>query len=124
MPTFLYIGIWYFIADSPRWHLKKGNIAHATKILLGAAETNKKSCVVRGNFIEGLRPDRFTQQIKLEGWCSLWRCNQNFVNIVCIHLIWGAILTNFNGMLLNTRNFGGAFVHRNVAMTGIMNMKL
>lgn len=121
LPTIAYIISWCFLADSPRWHIKKGNITRATRIILQAAKTNSKSCIVRGDFIEGLAPDRFTAQKTIKsdtGLLSLWKLNRNFINIVCIHFIWGAVLTNFNGMLLNTRNFGAETLNRNVALTG------
>lgn len=121
LPTILYIISWYFLADSPQWHIRKGNIAQATRIILEAAETNEKSAIINGDFIKGLAPNRFAPK-KTDhsdsGLLSLWKCNRNFVNIVCIHLIWGAVLTNFNGMLLNTRNFGVDTLNRNVALTG------
>lgn len=122
LPTIAYIILWYFVADSPRWHIKKGNITLATKIILNAAETNNKSRILHGNFIAGLSADHFAPRTSPSdaGLLSLWKFNRNFVNIVFIHLIWGTVLTNFNGMLLNTRNFGAETLHRNVALTGIV----
>lgn len=119
LPTIAYIALWYFLADSPQWHIRKGNISQATRIILEAAESNSRSSIVHGDFIEGISPHRFALKSHTDaGWLSLWKCNRNFINIVFVHLIWGAVLTNFNGMLLNTRNFGADTLNRNVALTG------
>lgn len=119
LPTIAYIMLWYFLADSPQWHLRKGNIRQATRIILEAAETNSRSSIVHGDFIESLSPQRFASKNHTDaGLLSLWKCNRNFINVVFVHLIWGAVLTNFNGMLLNTRNFGADTLNRNVALTG------
>lgn len=119
LPTIAYIILWHFMPDSPRWHIKKGNIRQATRIILQAAQTNNKSCILHGDFIEGLSPDRFTPQNQCDGGLlSLWKFDRNFINILFIHLVWGAVLTNFNGMLLNTRNLGAEALNRNVALTG------
>lgn len=120
LPTFAYIGLWYFIADSPRWYMRRGRIGHATKIILDAAVYNEKSKIVHGDFIESLKPERFLQNVESNrsdiNWFRLWT-NGNFLNVLCVHLIWGTMTTNFNGMLLNSRSFGADKLHQTVAMT-------
>lgn len=118
-PTLGYIALWFFIPDSPRWHLRKGNLSHALKILTNGAEINKRLHIIQNDFIENLRIDQYTQKKSTidVNWFNLWK-NSNFLNILCVHLAWGGTLTNFNGMLLNTRNFGVDALHRNVFMTG------
>lgn len=119
LPTLLYVGLWFLIPDSPRWHLRKGNLSQAMKIITNAAEANQRMNLIHDNFVAELRSAQHAAQERkpAANWFDLWR-GTNFVNILCIHLVWGATLTNFNGMLLNTRNFGADTLHRNVLMTG------
>lgn len=112
---FVICAIW--LPDSPRWHMQNGNIAEAAEIISDAAVVNGKSCLVAADFIEGLRPERFTQKpLESGSWTELWQLSS--LNIFCIHLVAGATLCAFNGMLLNARNLGADQMHVNIALTG------
>lgn len=118
LPSIVYLIICFiWLPDSPRWHLQRGNIIKTAKIISDASIVNQAPCAVAGDFIEGLRPERFVKDHKKSGsWRELWKTGT--LNIVCIHLIAGATLCTFNGMLLNVRNFGGDNLHINISLTG------
>lgn len=133
LPTIAYMMLWYFLADSPRWHMQRGNRTHARKIISEAATINNKSSSILSNdFIDDVcivsndgcamktrmpPPTATTTEPNEDGFLSLWTCNR-CINMILIHAVWGAVLCNFNGMLLNTRNFGADTLNRNVALTG------
>lgn len=120
LPTLGYIALWFLIPDSPRWHLRKGHFSHALKIITNGAEVNNRLHVMHENYVESLKIAQYVQERKsAEGgnWFDLWKTT-NLLNIVCAHLAWGGTLTNFNGMLLNTRNFGVDTLNQNVFLTG------
>lgn len=123
LPTCVYVMVWYWIGDSPRWHIQNGNYAKAAKILMEAATVNDKSRVVRMDVYAELREPK---KIRVAGgnaadgwlWWQLWTDRRTVLNIICLHVAWGVFITNLNGLLLNTRAFGNDSVRWNVTMTG------
>lgn len=117
-PTIFYCIIWFFIADSPIWHLNRGNNKRAMEIVLDAAIINRKSYVLRVNLLEEVKIDSCKKQAENASYTDLWR--KDFSNTFFIHIVWGVIITSHNGLLLNTRAFGRENLHRNIMLTGIL----
>lgn len=115
-PTIAYSILWFLIADSPIWHLEKGNKKRAMEIILDASTINKKSYLLPINFLDDIKEQK-TPNVQ---YFAMWR--QNFLNTFCIHIAWGVIITSFNGLLLNTRAFGRLDLHRNVMLTGELDL--
>lgn len=123
LPTCAYVMVWYWMADSPRWHLQNGNYAKAADILMGASTINDKSRVIRTDLYAELREPKKIRDARGHSddgwlWCQLWTDRKTLLNIICIHVAWGVFITNLNGLLLNTRAFGNDSVRWNVTMTG------
>lgn len=121
LPTCGYIMVWYFIGDSPRWHLQNGNYAKAANILMEAAAFNGNACPSKDDLYTEIRMPNKVAEVNRDGgwlWLQLWSRRNTLLNIVCIHVAWGVFITNLNGLLLNTRAFGNDSVRWNVAMTG------
>lgn len=122
VPTIAYLMVWFLIADSPIWHLCKGNKKRAIAIILDATTVNKKSYLLPNNFLDDLQVNKFNEKPSHVKYFIMWR--ENFLNTFLIHVVWGVIITSFNGLLLNTRAFGTKDLHRNIMLTGeIFGMK-
>lgn len=120
LPTCAYVIGWFFIGDSPRWHMQMGNCERASRILITAATVNGKR--LRDDLYADLRETPKMRSVGGDGgkwlWPQLWRDSRMRWNTVCVHVAWGVFITNLNGMLLNTRAFSNEAVRWNVAMTG------
>lgn len=120
-PTCIYVMIWYFIADSPTWHIQKGNYDKATKILLEAAAINEHTHIIRTDLFAELREPKKRMDDGQQGrwqWCPFVNEWRSFRNIICVHIAWGVFVTNVNGLFLNTRAFSNENLRWNVVMTG------
>lgn len=115
--------VWYYISDSPRWHLQKGNYTKAKKILMNAIAINEMNSHRLSKIdlyaeIREPKKNRNENRAKNWLWLRLWTDRKSLLNVICIHVAWGVIETNLKGLLLNTRAFGNENVRWNVAMTG------
>lgn len=122
LPTCAYVIGWYFIGDSPRWHMQNGNYETASRILIEAATMNGQTDRLRDDLYVEMREPPKMKHETVDGdkwpWFRLW-CNPDTRwNMLCIHVAWGVFITNLNGLLLNTRAFSNEAVRWNVAITG------
>lgn len=133
IPTCLYVLLWHWIPDSPRWLLAKGLIKETKQILYQSIEFNGRrhlipndlddrlhhQLILNSNQIESGRDVRGGGAPQIGGWLSLWKGKKNIIYLLAAHIAWAVCVTNFNGMLLNTRNFGAEYLYGNVILMGI-----
>lgn len=121
LPTILYAFTWIWLADSPQWLLKHGQIDEAKKYIVEAIETNKRHTPQTINNLNILLDGAAAQlqkQPQPANWWSLWRNRQQVILTLALHVAWAVDVTNYNGMLLNIRVFGRDYLTWNTAICG------
>lgn len=121
LPTILYILVWFFIPDSPKWLLAHGEINAAKNQLFYAIRVNKRSAYLPKNidsFLQ-LEASASLKTPKPDTWTSLWSSKIQIILMIALHIAWAADVTNYNGMLLNIRVFGREFLIINTIICGI-----
>lgn len=107
LPTAVYIPIWFFIPDTPRWFLRKGRIDTAIEIIRNAISVNNNDRAIptdlRQRLVNYIESSKEPSPAK---WLSLWEDRRKLGQIVAIHIAWAMYVTNYNGMLLNVKAFG------------------
>ncbi|XP_067103419.1 organic cation/carnitine transporter 2-like [Osmerus mordax] len=106
IPGFLYIPLWWYIPESPRWLLAQGRLKEAESIIKAAAKMNGLMApdVI---FTEDITENRTKESPRLYTWMDLFR-TRNIRNITIINiLIWIIISMTYYGMSLNTPNMDG-----------------
>lgn len=122
LPTIFYIPLWWFIADTPRWFLRKGRIEEAVGIIEKAFSVNNTH---QHPMSEPDLRQHLTKHMKLISdeeppakWLSLWDDRRTVVPIIAVHIAWAVCVTNYSGMLLNVRAFGGEHLSFNTSALG------
>lgn len=121
LPTALYILLWPFIPYSPRWLLRKGKIDEVKSILVEAAESNGTLEMVPAD-IEGrlkLQAAHILKEPTPLNWMSLWDSRRSIVLMTALHTAWAIYFITYNGMLLNIRVFGRAFLLPTTISAGV-----
>lgn len=121
LPTILYAFTWIWLADSPQWLLKHGQIDEAKRFILDAIEINKRHTPQTINNLDMLLDGEAAQlqkQPQSANWWSLWRNQQQTILTLALHIAWAVDVTNYNGMLLNIRVFGRDYLTWNTAICG------
>ncbi|KAJ8383084.1 hypothetical protein SKAU_G00038620 [Synaphobranchus kaupii] len=108
LPGFLYIPLWWFIPESPRWLLAQGRHKEAEDIVRAAA---KKNGVTPPNVFlveDSANLENNTDHPKRSyTYLDLVRTNK-MRNITIINIItWFSVATSFFGLSLNTPNMNG-----------------
>ncbi len=121
LPTILYIPIWFFIPDTPKWHLRKGRIDEAVKIIENAISVNKtehrwSEPVLRKYIVDHMT--FISQKERPAKWLSMWTDCRTIVSIIAIHIAWAVYVTSFSGMLFNVKAFGREYLSFNTIALG------
>lgn len=119
LPTIIYIGLWFFITDSPRWLLSHGHIDKARDVLLYAAKMNKNKDIPED--LEQRLKSQAEQSLKAAApatWWSLWKGPKAKTTMIATHLAWAIYVTNYNGMLVNVKAFGRDYIDVNTIIFG------
>lgn len=119
LPTALYIPLWWLIPDTPRWFLRKGHIYAAVEIIENAIRVNNTEHVITKelrqrlvNHMENVKEPPPAQ------WHSLWKDRRTLFQVIAMHIAWAVYVTNYNGMLLNVKAFGGEYLSLNTIALG------
>ncbi|XP_035481971.1 solute carrier family 22 member 4 [Scophthalmus maximus] len=98
----VYIPLWWFIPESPRWLITQGRVKEAEAIVREAARKNKvEAPAVIFKEVEGMPP--FKKYTMLD---ILKSKNIRCITLVCL-LLWMAINIGYFGLSLNTSNLSG-----------------
>lgn len=122
LPTILYIPLWWFIADTPRWYLRKGRVDEAVGIIKHAIAVNNKKhpmpeqLELRQHLMKYM--ELSSKEEPPAKWHSLWDDRGTVVSIIAVHFAWAVYVTNYSGMLLNVRAFGREHLSFNTSILG------
>lgn len=121
LPTTVYILIWPWIPDSPRWLIRHGDTKNVKKILLNAAKVNDRQYLLPQNLdhLINVQTAASLKIIETANWWSLWPDRTSIVTMVMLHTAWAIYVTNYNGMLLNIRAFSRNFLAANTIAAGL-----
>ncbi|KAM6907197.1 LOW QUALITY PROTEIN: uncharacterized protein FYW49_013748 [Xenentodon cancila] len=100
----VYIPLWWFIPESPRWLITQGRVAEAEVIVRDAARKNKAqapSVIFKESEVSDIPPSRAYTMIDI-----LKSKNIRCITLMCL-LLWMAINIGYFGLSLNTSNLSG-----------------
>lgn len=120
LPTVVYVLIWPWIPDSPRWHLRRNAINVTREILTNACHVNGRQYAMPYNLDNQLKLQAATclKTSDTWNWWSLWSDRRSVITMVSLHTAWAVYVTNYNGMLLNIRAFGRESLVENTIAAG------
>lgn len=119
LPTTLYIPLWRFIPDTPRWFLRKGQIDAAVEIIQNAISVNSKEDVTSSELRQRLmNHTESSKEPPPAEWHTLWKDRRTLLQMIAIHIAWAVYVTNYNGMLLNVKAFGREYLSLNTIALG------
>uniref|UniRef100_A0A1A8DZC8 Solute carrier family 22 (Organic cation/carnitine transporter), member 5 n=1 Tax=Nothobranchius kadleci TaxID=1051664 RepID=A0A1A8DZC8_NOTKA len=100
----VYIPLWWFLPESPRWLITQGKAAEAEIIVREAARKNKVQAppvVFKESEIQDMPPGRKYTMLDI-----LKSFNLRCITLMCL-LLWMAINIGYFGLSLNTSNLSG-----------------
>ncbi|KAK1787971.1 hypothetical protein P4O66_016454, partial [Electrophorus voltai] len=105
LPGFLYIPLWWFVPESPRWLLSQGRVGEAEAILQDAARKNgvKAPQVIFPLPQSGEKAVR----VKLYNLCDLVRSSNIRAITILLCLVWTTLSIGYLALSLNTSNLHG-----------------
>uniref|UniRef100_A0A665VFA6 Solute carrier family 22 member 21 n=1 Tax=Echeneis naucrates TaxID=173247 RepID=A0A665VFA6_ECHNA len=113
LPGFLYLPLWWYIPESPRWLLSQGRVQEAEAIVRYAAKRNKiEPPPVIFSFSQ-------SERTKTHNICDLL-CSPNIRWIsLMLWLVWNTVTISYFALSLNTANLHGN-VHFNTLLSALI----
>ncbi|XP_051256234.1 solute carrier family 22 member 4 [Dicentrarchus labrax] len=105
LPGFLYVPLWWYIPESPRWLLSQGRVEEAEDILRDAAKRNKiePPAVI----FDPLQKELQSENMKAHNICDLLRSpNIRWISVT-LWLVWNTLTIAYFALSLNTSNLHG-----------------
>uniref|UniRef100_A0A3Q1IHQ2 Major facilitator superfamily (MFS) profile domain-containing protein n=2 Tax=Anabas testudineus TaxID=64144 RepID=A0A3Q1IHQ2_ANATE len=100
----VYIPLWWFIPESPRWLITQGRVEEAEAIVRDAARKNKAEAppvIFKESELQAMTPSKTFTMIDV-----LKSKNIRCITLMCL-LLWMAINIGYFGLSLNTSNLSG-----------------
>ncbi|XP_061103262.1 organic cation/carnitine transporter 2-like [Conger conger] len=106
VPSILYIPLWWFIQESPRWLLSQGRVKEAEAILRGAAKMNRVT-VPEVIFPQTEGEQKQCKKEEFHGFLELLKTSniRHITLILC--LVWLTLNIGYFGLSLNTAKLHG-----------------
>ncbi|XP_008286211.1 solute carrier family 22 member 5 isoform X1 [Stegastes partitus] len=119
LPGFLYVPLWWFVPESPRWLLSKGRIGDAEAIIRAAAKTNKIE--PPSVIFSPLQKELASEKKRAHNICDLLRSrNIRWISIT-LWLVWNTVTIAYFALSLNTSNLHGN-VYFNCFLSALVEM--
>ncbi|MBN3283311.1 S22A5 protein, partial [Polyodon spathula] len=106
VPGFLYIPLWWFIPESPRWLLSQGRVEEAEEILQEAARKNGVAAPTR-IFEPGEVSDWTSKSNQSHSILDLLKTKNICTMTIMFFAVWMTVSVGYFGLSLNTPNLHG-----------------
>ncbi|XP_036975942.1 solute carrier family 22 member 5-like isoform X1 [Acanthopagrus latus] len=108
LPGVLYIPLWWFVPESPRWLVSQGRVEEAEAIVRSAAKKNNTKAPkdIFQNFVANKENTRSKEE---EGYnvLDLFRTSSIRNTTLILLVVWFTLLTGYYGLSLNSTKLSG-----------------